>query len=80
MGEFCFIRDSQLLGPFQKKKYVLYMDNARTHTSKKVLEFLENQKVEVIYGVPYTPELNAIELFFQDIKKAYHMNIFVNRL
>ena len=40
------------------------MDNAKTHTCKKVLEFLENQEFEVIYGVPYTPEFNAIELFF----------------
>ena len=39
------------------------MDNAKTHTSKKVLEFLESQEFEVLYAVPYMPELNAIEFF-----------------
>lgn len=70
---------NKLQNPFQKKTFVFYMDNAKTHTCKKVLEFLENQEFEVIYGVPYTPELNAIELFFHDIKKQYHQRIFKTR-
>jgi len=70
---------NKCLNPFQKKNYIFYMDNAKTHTCKKVLEFLENQEQEVIYAVPYTPELNAIELFFNEIKHAYHTNVFENR-
>ena len=59
------------LGPFQKKTHVLYMDNARTHTSKKFLDYLKDKEIEVLYAIPYTPERKAIELFFADVKKGY---------
>lgn len=70
---------NESLDAFRRKTYVFFMDNAKTHTCKKTLEFLGKANVETIYAIPYCPELNPIELFFQDAKKEYHKTIFINR-
>ena len=51
---------------------VYFLDNAAIHCSSDVLSYFTENKLEVLFGVPYTPELNAIEFFFADIKKAFY--------
>jgi len=70
---------NKLLNPFRKETNVLYMDNAKTHSNKTVLEYLKDQEIETIFAVPYTPELNAIELFFSDVKQEYYTKNFKKR-
>ena len=66
---------NKLLHAFQKPSYVLYMDNAPTHTHKEVLEFLKDQQIDVLFGVPFSPDLNPIELFFSEVKKNFYQKI-----
>ena len=40
---------------------MLFLDNFRVHYSKKASKFLEDNKVEAIFNVPYGPEYNPIE-------------------
>lgn len=53
-----------------KKKIFLIADNLKVHHSKKVQEFIENNKdkIEIFFLPPYSPELNPDELLNQDIK------------
>jgi transposase/DNA-binding protein Fis len=57
----------------------LVQDNARIHHSKKVKEFCKEQKINMVYNPPYTPEFNPIELVFNklktEFKKLDHKNI-----
>jgi len=56
---------------FIKNKYtnhLLIMDNAVIHKSKIIRETIENSKNELLYSVPYHPETNSIEEFFNQLK------------
>jgi transposase len=56
---------------FIKEKYknhLIIMDNAVIHKSKIIRETIENSKNELLYSVPYHPETNSIEEFFNQLK------------
>ena len=60
-------------------KFVLFMDNARIHHYKPNKEYIEtNSNLDVIFNLPYSPEYNPIELFFNQIK-TFIKNKSVNR-
>ena len=44
------------------------MDNARIHHAKLVKPIYQRAKIDVTYGIPYTPFLNIIENFFRSFK------------
>ena len=50
---------------FNKKKYAIYLDKASIHYVKEVIQNYSEKVVKVIYGVPYSPEFNPIELFLK---------------
>ena len=64
---------------FEQKETVYFMDNASIHCGKEVMKYIENNSINVIYGIPYSPELNPIELFFFDIKKKFYERIFKSK-
>jgi transposase len=45
-----------------------FIDNARIHHAGIVKKTCNRLKLNVIYGVPYTPRLNVIEYFFRSFK------------
>ncbi len=46
------------------KKYLL-LDNARIHHYKKLKDFIIQQNnIDFIYNIPYTPEFNPIKYIF----------------
>ena len=47
------------------------MDNLPAHKSDLVNRQLKFLKFEWIYNVPYSPEYNAIELAFSQVKKRF---------
>lgn len=47
---------------------VYLMDNARTHHSKILKEYMKDKKSNIIYNVPYNPETNPIEHVFSTLK------------
>jgi len=50
------------------RKYYLLIDNLKVHHSKIIKELLASKNIEPIFLVPYTPELNPVELCFSFIK------------
>ena len=55
----------------KRKKVSLVMDNLRVHTTVPIQNFMTQLKMECIYNVPYSPEFNAIELPFGQVKKKF---------
>jgi len=49
------------------KNNLVIMDNAAIHKSK-IIKTIENSKNELLYSVPYHPEINSIEKFFSQLK------------
>ena len=60
-----------LLDSSKASKVVIFLDNCRVHHSKKVDEFLKENKIEVIYNVPYGPEYNPIERVWAQFKAEF---------
>lgn len=64
---------------FSNEKHYLFLDNLKVHHAKKsclelgltpIKELLESKNIEPIYSVPYTPELNPVELCFNIIRQS----------
>jgi transposase len=60
------------------KKYH-YHDGARIHTAKIVKNSMNRMGIKSIVGVPYTPELNIAEYFFNIFKKKIKSTFFDKR-
>ena len=55
----------------KRKKVSLVMDNLRVHTTLPIQNLMSQLKMECIYNVPYSPQFNAIELPFGQVKKKF---------
>ncbi|RHZ36566.1 IS630 family transposase [endosymbiont GvMRE of Glomus versiforme] len=62
-----------------QEKHYLFLDNAKVHHAKKsclkldlptVRDLLASKNIEPVYSVPYTPELNPVELCFNIIRQS----------
>jgi len=53
-----------------QKKIVIVLDNASPHKSHKVKEFVEKnkQRLELLYLLPYSPDLNPIERAWKNVR------------
>lgn len=68
----CFIQYLlELLETSKPSEFTIFLDNCRVHHSKKVQAFLEDNKIEVIYNVPYGPEYNPIERVWAQLKAEF---------
>ena len=52
-----------------RKKLCIIVDNARWHLTKKVLNFIKQNRIKLIRLLAYSPELNPIEQYWQNVKK-----------
>jgi transposase len=52
----------------EPKSVVVVMDNAFFHHSARVKQLCSEAGVRLLYLPPYSPDLNAIEEFFADLK------------
>ena len=57
-----------VLAPVLKKYYIVIMDNMRTHNSKEVKKVIKDLKINVVYLLPYSPDMNPIEKMWSKIK------------
>jgi len=59
-------------------KILLVLDNARAHRSKELKPFLEahNDKLELMFLPPYSPDLNPMEWFWKKMRKEVTHNTF----
>ncbi|KXA97363.1 hypothetical protein AKJ39_03380 [candidate division MSBL1 archaeon SCGC-AAA259J03] len=60
--------------------FVLVMDNAPWHTSRKASGFLEEVRdcVEPVHLPPYSPELNPVELYWKVLRSNLANRLFKN--
>ena len=65
-----------------KKKIVLVLDNATSHKSNKVKEYIQKRKkkIELLYLPPYSPELNPIERVWKNLRYYVTHNIYFKNL
>ena len=57
----------------QGEKICLFMDNLSAHTSERSKEAMRQAGFRFIYNVPYSPDYNAIEFVFSQIKRNFKM-------
>jgi len=65
-----------------RKKIVLVLDNASSHKSNKVTEFVEKhrKRLELLFLPPYSPELNPVERVWKNLRYRVTHNIFFENL
>ena len=51
------------------RPWVLYQDNLKVHCSEESKEFMEEAGISCIWAPFYSPEHNAIEFFFSQLKR-----------
>jgi len=62
-------------------KIILVLDNVRYHHAKLLKNFLEeNQRLEILYLPPYSPDLNPIERAWWFMRKSITHNRFMESL
>ena len=60
-----------LLERSKPETFVLFLDNCTVHHSKKVTQFLLENRIDVIYNVAYAPQYNPIERVWAQIKHLF---------
>jgi len=55
-----FLKELEIKTPNKEEVYLI-CDNASYHKSKEVKEYLKNKKIELIFLLPYSPNLNPLE-------------------
>jgi transposase len=75
--EFLFFL-GKLLSAYRGWKVVLVLDNVGYHKTKAVREFFQSNqdRLEVVWQPPYSPQLNRIERVWKHLKSTYVYNEF----
>ena len=59
-----------------RRRWAIFMDNARIHTTPENKRYLRQNKVFVIPGVVRRPDFNGIEMFWNYAKREYRSLLF----
>ena len=64
------------------KKIVLVLDNASSHTSRKVAEFAHKRRrrLQLLYLPPYSPDLNPAERIWKNLRYRVTHNVYFDNL
>src|SRR5579859_3023352 len=62
------------MNPFPSTNSVLILDNAKIHHDQELLDYLDIFGVKVEFLLPYSPDLNPIEMAFSTIKQFLQRN------
>ena len=60
----------------EKNESLFILDNLSSHSTPEMFELYSNNKLKILFGVPYFSKLNMIELCFRGIKNILYKNIF----
>jgi len=58
----------------KKNKYTYLIDNASIHRTKKFMKYAKENKLHILYNVPYHSETNPIERVFSILKNEINRN------
>lgn len=65
----------------ERSKIIIVVDNVRFHHAKLLREWLtQNEKIEIMYLPPYSPELNPVERAWWYMRKKITHNRYVRSL
>ena len=53
------------------KPFAIYLDNLAVHRANAVRDLCKKYQIYLIYGVSYSPDLNAIESVFGYVKDVF---------
>jgi transposase len=67
-----FLDSKAFLKLHKTNQVVLYLDNAAIHKSEKIITTVRGKGLNMLYGIPYFPELNLTENVFSKIKRDYY--------
>ena len=59
-----------------EKKYVIICDNCSSHKSEDILNFFNDNKINVIFTTPYQSVFTPIELAFRAIKNITYKKLY----
>lgn len=60
----------QVLLPSLEPGKVIILDNAKVHKSEEIFELAESKGCRIVFLPAYSPDLNPIETFWANLKKA----------
>ena len=60
------------------KYYTLFLDNLSTHKSKNTIKYFYENKINIIFNVPYLSRFNSIELAFRAVKNIIYKQVYEN--
>jgi transposase len=65
-----------------RKKIVLVLDNATSHKSNKVIEFVSKheERLDLLFLPPHSPELNPIERVWKNLRYLVTHNTYFENL
>jgi putative transposase len=56
------------------KRIVIILDNFRSHRAKDTVDFAQANDIELVYLLPYSPDLNPIEFIWKSVKRIISCN------
>ena len=65
---------SEMLCPLLNDNHVVIMDNASFHKGSETEALIRGSGASLLFGPPYSPELNPIEKDFANIKRIRQDN------
>ena len=64
---------------YEAKSIVIYLDNVSFHRSQFIKKFIVNSGFDLLYGVPYTPKYDMVELVFCKLKQGFYKILFLGK-
>ena len=58
----------EILENKKDNKFVLIMDNLKSHKTDDVIKFLSESKLNIIFNAPYCSMFNGVNLHFEPLK------------
>lgn len=60
------------------KYYTLFLDNLSVHKSKNAIKYFYENKINIIFNIPYLSRFNSIELGFRAVKNIIYKQVYEN--
>lgn len=60
----------------KNNQYFIIMDNLPTHKDTRIIQYLDESKMNVLFNVPYYSQFNSIELTFKALKRKIYSHLY----